>query len=812
MAILIWTLAILIAILGLGFFGAPLWAWTAATAVLLAFAGTGKIGWIVFGAVALIFNVRAIRAALVSRALAKWMAKIGIFPKISDTERIALEAGNTWVDAELFSGKPDFARILREVEPELTPDEKAFLDGPVEEACRLMDDWQAHIDHDLSPELWAYLKQAGFFGLIVPKKYGGQGMTPLGVSTVVKKIASRSFPLSVTVMIPNSLGPAELISHYGTEAQKNEYLPKLAKGEHIPAFALTEPGAGSDAGSIAADGVVFKDADGRLMLRLNFEKRYISLASIATVMGLAFKLKDPENLLGKGKDLGITCGLIPMNASGVFAGRRHDPLGVPFYNCAVTGKDVVVSIDHVIGGTDGVGRGWKMLMECLSAGRGVALPASSVAGAKIAARVAGAYSAVRHQFGMPVGKFEGIEEPLARIAGFTYLMEAVRRHTCGALTNGAKPAVVSAIVKYNHTELIRKIINDAMDVCAGAGISRGPRNMLASLYQAMPIGITVEGANILTRSMIIFGQGAIRCHPYAYQEMKACDAGDFKTFDRAFFGHVGLFFRNIVRSFVLSATFGALAPAATSGLTARYLKRLGWASATFAALADLMMLSLGGDLKRREKLTGRMADAISWMYMATATIRRFELEGRRAEDIDLVRWSLDTSMTKIDEAFDGIFANFPVRILRGFLKGPVAFWARLHRLGHAPTDDVGGRLAALIRTPSADRERLTSGVYMPKDPTAALNRLENAMNLLAQSAAIQGKIKDAIKAGRLPKARPDDLLEPAAAQGIVTADEVLVVRRAIAARDDAVQVDSFDATEFDRVVPKPGFLKVPSRV
>lgn len=806
------ALVVVAAVLALGFFSAPLWAFTAAAAGLLFYLGAGKATWIAFGVVAVIFNVPVLRTIFVSRWVANLMKKLGVFPKISETERVALEAGNTWIDADLFSGEPNFKKILAEKFPDLRDDEKAFLDGPVEDVCKIMNDWQAHLDHDLSPEVWKFLKEQGFFGLIVPKKYGGKELSPLGVSAVVKKLASRSFPLSVTVMIPNSLGPAELLSHYGTDAQKNEYLPKLARGEHIPCFGLTEPGAGSDAGAIAADGVVFKDASGALMIRLNFEKRYISLASIATLMGCAFKLKDPENLLGKGTDLGITCALIPTSSPGLTLGRRHDPLGVPFFNCPVTAKDVVCSVDAIIGGAAGAGRGWQMLMDCLSAGRGVALPASSVAAAKICARVAGAYSAVRHQFGMPVGKFEGIEEPLARIAGLTYLMEAVRVHTAGALSAGAKPSVVSAIVKQNHTELIRKIVNDAMDILGGAGISRGPRNMIANLYTAMPIGITVEGANILTRSMIIFGQGAIRCHPFAYSEMSACEAGDYKAFDRAFWGHVGLFFRNGIRALVLSSTWGWAAPSPVAGPSAKYLRRLSWASSTFAFLADLMMLTLGGDLKRREKLTGRMADALSWMFMATATVRRFETEGRKAEDKDLLRWSCDHALSQVQIALDGIFANYPTKYLRWFLKWPIGFWSRLHRLAEAPSDYVGGKLAALLRTPSADREHLTNGVYLPKGETEALVRIESAMNLLHQSAGVLAKVKDAMRDGRLPKGRPEAALDAAVAAGIITADEQSSIRRAVIARDDAVQVDCFKIGDFADVTPQPGFHRAPALI
>ena len=809
MLLSLYVLLALVAIVALGYYRAPVWAWSLVFLAWLFLVGAPRPVLIAYVAIAGIFNATPVRTLLVSRPVGGLLGRLGIFPKISETERVALEAGNTWVDAELFSGRPDLKKMFAETFPEITPDERAFLDGPVEELCAMMDDWRAHCDHDLSPEVWAFLKKNGFFGLIVPKRFGGKEMSAQGVSAVVHKVASRSFPLSVTVMIPNSLGPAELLSHYGTDAQKNEYLPKLADGRHIPCFGLTEPGAGSDAGSMSAEGVLFRGPDGRPMIRLNFEKRYISLASVATLMGLAFKMKDPENLLGKGMDLGITCALIPTETAGLELGRRHDPLGVPFYNCPITGKDVVCSLEQVIGGEGGVGRGWEMLMACLAAGRGVALPASSVAAAKLASRVAGAYSAVRHQFAMPIGKFEGIEEPLARLGGMTYLMEAMRQYTCGALAAGKKPAVVSAIVKYNATELVRELVNDAMDIVAGAGISRGPKNLLASIYQAMPIGITVEGANILTRTMIIFGQGAIRCHPFAYQEMRAVERGDWKTFDRAFWGHVGLFVSNGCRALVLSTTRARFVPIPVSGPAARYARRILWGSATFAFLADLMMLSLGGDLKRREKLTGRMADILSWLYLATATVRRFEVEGRRPEDVDLLRFSCDTAMVRMQEAFDGVFANFPVPWVGGFLRTVGLGWSRFRTLGHPPADAVGGRIASLLRTPSADRDRLTAGIYMPKNPTDALPRLEAAMTALVAASGVLGRIKEAMKQKLLPKGRPEDALDPAVAAGVITADDAARVRDAAKLRDEAVAVDSFAIEDFDRSTPRPGITPPP---
>jgi acyl-CoA dehydrogenase len=495
-------LAAIIVLVGLLFLGAPLWLFTIFTAVALFFADAGQVAWIVFGVLAALFNLFPVRQILISGPLLKIINKLGILPVISETEMTALKAGGVWVEGELFSGKPDFEKLLHQNYGKLTPEEQAFVDGPVEEACKMCDDWKTWKERDLSPEIWAHFKKHKFFGMIIPKEYGGLGFSAHAHSEVIMKLASRSVPLSITVMVPNSLGPAELLNHYGTDAQKSHYLPKLATGEEIPCFALTEPTAGSDAASILANGTVFKGDDGKLYIKLNWNKRWITLAAVSTTLGLAFKLFDPENLLGKGKDRGITCALIPTKSPGVSAPRRHDPLGVPFFNCPTRGKDVVVPIDAVIGGVDGIGRGWKMLMECLAAGRGISLPAQATAGVKYTARVAGAHAVVRKQFGTSIGKFEGIAEPLARIAGYTYMLEAVRSYTTGGLDMGIKPPVITAICKYYFTEIQRKVVNDGMDILGGSGITEGPKNLLAHGYKALPMSITVEGANILIRTLI----------------------------------------------------------------------------------------------------------------------------------------------------------------------------------------------------------------------------------------------------------------------------------------------------------------------
>jgi acyl-CoA dehydrogenase len=792
----VWYLLLLLgAFLALGFVGARLWAWT-----LVAFLGLLALGaswpwWVVLAVPAVVFNVTPVRRVVATAPVLGFMRKMGFLPRISDTERTAIEAGTVWVDGELFSGRPDFRRLLSEPYPDLTERERAFLDGPVEEVCRMTRDWEVHLRRDIPPEAWEFLKKERFFGLIIPEEFGGLGFSASANSAIVAKVSSRSMTLAVTVMVPNSLGPAELLLHYGTDAQKRHWLPRLADGREVPAFALTEPGAGSDAGAIQASGTVFRGEDGELYLRLDWNKRYITLAAISTVLGLAFKLRDPENLLGKGEDLGITCALVPSDTEGVELGRRHDPLGVPFYNCPTTGVDVVVPIDAIIGGAEGVGRGWQMLMETLAAGRGISLPASSTAGVKTAARVAGAYSAVRKQFGLPIGRFEGIHEPLARIGGWSYLLEAARRYTCGAIDAGSKPAVITAMMKYNSTELYRAAMNDAMDIVGGAGISLGPRNMLGLAYHGIPVCITVEGANILTRTLMVFGQGAIRCHPHAYAEIDAAARNDVVAFDGAFWPHIGHVVRNGSRAFLLSLTRGHLAGAHVGGPGGAYAKKLSWASASFAFLTDVAMGTLGGDLKRREMLTGRFSDVFSWMYLSTATLRRFEAEGRRAEDLPAFHWAMQHALARIQQGFDGIFENMNVVVLGPLMRGPIALWSRLNPIGTGPSDALGSRVAESLQVPGAAREALTPGLYRPAgdDPHAFL---EETLERIAAAVGVVAKIRAAQKERRLPKGRPTGLLDDAVTTGVIGVDEADLVRRAEAAREDAIQVDSFTLEEF----------------
>ncbi len=742
-----------------------------------------------FGFLALVFGVRPLRRTLVSSWLMRLIAPL--LPRMGDTERIALEAGTVWWDGDLFSGDPDWRKLLTFKIRDLSEAERAFLDGPVEELCAMVNEWEVVQRGDLSPEVWEFIKRHRFFGMIIPEEYGGLGFSAAAHSAVVTKLASRSVTTAVTVMVPNSLGPAELLHRYGTEEQKSRYLPRLATGEEIPCFALTGPEAGSDAAATQSVGTVCRGTyrgEDVLGMRLNWRKRYITLGPVATVIGLAFRLRDPDGLLGQEEDLGITCALIPADAPGIEIGARHDPMGVPFQIGPNWGRDVFVPVAFIIGGREMAGEGWRMLMESLAAGRSISLPSLAGASAQLAARVVGAYATVREQFDTPIGRFEGIEEPLARIGGLTYAMNAARTMTAGAVDAGERPAVVSAIVKAYLTEGMRRVVNDAMDIRAGAAICRGPRNILAPVYQAVPIGITVEGANILTRSMIIYGQGAIRCHPYAQEEMRAVAEGDVRRFDRAFFGHVGFVIVNAVRAVLLGATNGRLVRPPVSGKAKRYFGQLTRMSAAFAVVSDAAMATLGGKLKRREKISGRLADALAWMYLGSAALKRFIDEGERDCDVPFVEWSCVHALHEIQTALVGILRNLPNR-LAAWALWPVVFplGARLS----PPSDRLGG---AVARTLLDDREAcqaLTRDIYVPPANEPGLGMLDSALDHALPALAVERKIRDAVRAGLLDKAPGDMLLGRAVEAGIITTGERQDVFGADEVRDEVIQVDAF---------------------
>ena len=811
----LWIVGSLLALLFIGFFDLPLVVW--AVAGLLVLTGfAAPLGLVIaFAVVMLVFLIKPIRTAVVSKAVMGVMRKLGVVPQISATERTALEAGVVWVEKDLFSGKPNFEGILAEPYAKLTAEEQAYIDKEVEELCRLCDPWKIWKNREVPAEVWQYIKDNGFLGMIIPKEYGGRGFTAMAHSEVVMKVASRSLPTSISVMVPNSLGPAELLIHYGTEKQKKYWLPRLASGQEIPCFGLTEPLAGSDAGSISSHGVVFRGDDGKLKLKLNWNKRWITLAGISTVIGLAFRLRDPNNLLGRGEDVGITCALIPSKTPGVDISHRHDPLTIPFHNCPTHGVDVVVDLeDSVVGGLSGIGQGWSMLMECLAAGRGISLPAQSTGGAKLAYRTASSHSLIRKQFGVSIGKFEGVEEPLARIGATTYALEAMRRFTLGALDKGIKPPVVTAMMKYQATEMGRKVVNDAMDVMGGAGISLGQRNLIAEGYVATPIGITVEGANIMTRTLIIFGQGALRCHPFAFDEVSAIESGDVNKFDTAFWGHIGHVVRNACRSILLSLTRGylACAPSGTHPKVKIHYRRLSWASATFAILADVAMGSLGGQLKMKEKITGRFADIFSNMYMSTCVLRRFHEEGQKEEDLPYVQFFLKQSMADIQKGFDGLFDNLKIPGLRWLFKEVLGAWSRINSIGSQATDGWSHLISNSMMYSVEQRDRMTTGIYWVTESTHGQKtvierskidqtaRLENAFSVVIKAEAAEKKIRAAIKAGSIAKRKGKLAWDEALGKKIISDEDYRLLSEADQVRYDAILVDDYNETEYQNKI------------
>ena len=752
-------------------------------------------------ALAGVLAIKQLRIPLLSAPAMK-LAK-GVLPSIGDTERIALEAGTVWWDGEIFSGKPKWKRLLGfDVQP-LSKEEKAFLAGPVEELCAMIDDHQIFQDRDLSPQVWKYIKDKKFFGMIIPKEHGGLGFSATMHSAVVTKIASRSLAAAVTVMVPNSLGPGELLLRYGTDAQKKHYLPRLAKGQDIPCFALTEPHAGSDAASGSSFGVVKKKKipgvnGGKevLGMELTFNKRYITLAPVATVVGLAFRLTDPDHLLGDKVDLGITCALLPRDTKGLEIGEQHDPMGVPFKNGPVRGKKVFVPLDVIIGGPAQAGEGWKMLMEALAAGRGISLPSLSVGAAELSLRAAGAYAGVREQFGLPVGKFEGVRERIARMAMNAHLMNAVRIVTCGAIDAGEHPAVASGISKAYLTEGMRVSINDAMDVIAGAAICRGPRNMFARAYNGIPIGITVEGSNILTRSLIVFGQGAMRSHPYLQDEVNAIGKGDVKAFDKAFFGHIRHFLGNAVRAFVLNLTRGHGSFTAHRSV-AKHYRHLNRLAASFALLTDFGLLILGGSLKRKEYLSGRYADALAGLYMASTLLKQVHDKGYPASTRAITDLALQQTIYDTEQALLGVVRNLPNK--------PLALLARLLALPlgarlNKPKDKLIDKVADAVLQPAGGvREALCADIYIPDAREDGLGKLEATLLKVTAAEPVRRKITAAIKERKIKKSTPAAMTDAALMANVITAKEHKLVLDALAAQDDVVQVDYYTPAAYSKL-------------
>lgn len=777
---------------------APAWLWSGVIAAWLLIWPSlhGVSGWalapvwLVFIPLAALLGLPGLRRNVISQPVLQLFRKL--MPTVSDTEREALEAGSTWWEADLFSGNPDWRKLLSLDKPALSAEEQAFIDGPVNELCRMIDDWKITEDlHDLPQPVWDFLKQQRFFGMIIPKAYGGLEFSAYGHSSVVMKIASRSITAAVTTMVPNSLGPAQLLLHYGTEAQKDYYLPRLASGEEIPCFALTGPEAGSDAAAMPDRGIVCRqefNGEETLGIRLDWEKRYITLGPVATVLGLAFKLYDPDHLIGEQEARGITLALIPTDTPGVEIGSRHFPLNQAFMNGPNRGKAVFIPMDWIIGGQARIGEGWRMLMESLADGRSISLPALSTGAGKLASRASGAYAAVRKQFKTPIGKFEGISEVLGRIAGNAYAMDAARGLTTLAVDQGEKPSVASAIVKYHLTERMRRVIDDAMDIHGGRGICMGPRNYLARVYQAIPISITVEGANILTRSLIIFGQGAIRCHPWLLKEMEAAQRGDVIGFDRALFGHIKLLTSNLARATFHGLTRARFAQAPVDREEARYYRQLTRLSAAFAVTAESALLTLGGELKRKESLSGRLGDVLSLMYIASASLKRFADEGRQTADRPLLEWAVRDALYQAQQKLFEVYDNLPVRPLGRVLKWLLFPYGASYR---APDDKLLQRAANVVLRCGSARERLTEGLYIPDADDEPLHQLELALERATAAQPVLSNLRKAMRSGQLEAGDPEQCLVEAVSAGVIDEREAAQVRAAVAARQRVIGVDEF---------------------
>lgn len=788
---------------------ASAWGWLAGGALWIALGAlTGEANLVICVLLAILIciptlltGITSLRQTLMTRPALDLFRKI--LPRMSATERDAIEAGTIWWDAELFSGKPEWNRLLQLPPSKLSAEEQDFLDNEVEQLCAMVSDWDSTVVwQDLPPQAWQFVKDKGFLGMIIPRQYGGKQFSAHMHSQVIMKLSSSCSVAAISVMVPNSLGPAELLLHYGTEEQKNHYLPRLASGAEIPCFALTSPYAGSDAAAIPDVGIVCQGMhEGRetLGFRVTWHKRYITLAPIATVLGLAFRALDPDGLLGTEAEPGITCALIPTNHPGVDTGRRHWPLNAVFQNGPTTGEDVFIPLDWVIGGQAQVGKGWRMLMECLAAGRAISLPSSSVGFSKMAVRGTSAYAAMRRQFKIAIGKFEGIQEALARMGGHLYIIDATRRLSAAAVDAGEKPSVISAISKYHVTERGRLIVNDGMDVIGGKGICMGPGNFLARVYQQIPIAITVEGANILTRSLIIFGQGAIRCHPYVLKEMAAAADSDheraLQDFDQVFFGHLKFAAANVARAFVYGISGGRLAPGAAQAApeVQLYYRAATRMSAAFALLTDVSMFVLGGSLKFRERISGRLGDVVSQLYLISAALKRYEDDGRQRDDLPYLAWSVQDALHRAQEAMIDVLDNFPQRGIAIALR----LWMfPLGLVYRKPSDALASEVAVAMQTPGLSRERLLAGAYIPDAAGDPLASGELAFNLLPQVHAIEQRLKPLLADGSVA-ALPQSLIElqrwsaQAAAAGHISAEERQVLDDFARHGDRSVQVDEF---------------------
>ncbi len=795
--------------------------WTIATAIVMALVSwkfsfgwlSLSLIWLIFIVASVVLNIKSIRQQMITAPFLKFYKKA--LPKLSETERIALESGTVSWDGELFSGKPNFKKLHEIPAPQLTSDEQAFIDGPVAELCSMVDEYEInHVKGDMPKEVWQFIRDNGFIGMIISKKYGGLGFSALGHSMVLQKLASRSVAVAATVAVPNSLGPGELLHLYGTQEQKDHYLPNLAAGKDIPCFGLTGPTAGSDATSIPDTGVVCKrkfEGKQQLGILLNFNKRYITLAPVATVVGLAFQMLDPDGLLGDTNELGITLALLPRDTKGMEIGRRHNPLDVMFMNGPIIGKDVFIPLSYIIGGEKMIGQGWKMLVECLSVGRSISLPSCSTGGAKMVTFATGAYARIRKQFNIPIGRFEGVEEALCEIAGMTYSMAATSTMTALAVDQGEIPAVPSAIAKMHATDMSRTIISHAMDIHGGKGIIMGPKNYLGRAWMGLPIWITVEGANILTRSMIIFGQGAIRCHPYVLKEMEAANIEDADTrlvkFDEILFKHIGYSFSNAVRSFFMGLGLWRLEKAPSDNFSKKFYARITRYSAAFGLAADVSMLTLGGALKKKEKTSARLGDVLSHLYMASAVLKRYRDQGSQKADQALVAWSLHQHFYKIEQALKLLTYNYPSKVV-GFILRRLVLPFGNHELPAG--DRLGHKAASLILNPNETRARLTDGIDKAVSDKNIVAKMNETLKKVIEVEPLERRILKALKAGQISAITPDENLAQALAKDIINQDEhdkLKVVRAQVM---DVINVDDFDFDAFDRtkVIKKSKISKI----
>jgi acyl-CoA dehydrogenase len=808
MQILTWFLYVIAALAAVSYFRVTLFNATVAIFSLFVLGSVlgiiGELTWLLFLIVALPLNIELVRKRHISEPILRLYKNI--MPDMSSTEKDAIDAGTVWWDGEIFSGNPNWQTLHNIPQARLTTQEQAFLDGPVEDVCKMCDDWEVtHIKADLSLDVWQFLKDNKFFAMIIKKEFGGLEFSAYCQSRVLQKLSSVSAVLSTTVGVPNSLGPGELLQHYGTEAQKNHYLPRLASGDEIPCFALTGPEAGSDAGSLPDSGIVCKgqwNGEEILGMRLTFDKRYITLAPVATVIGLAFKMYDPDGLLGDEKELGITCALLPRQTADIQIGNRHFPLNVPFQNGPVRGQNIFVPLDYIIGGNKMIGQGWRMLVECLSVGRVITLPSTSAGGAKSIALATGAYARIRRQFKMPVGNMEGIEEMLGRIGGNAYLMDAVTSFSTKGVDLGEKPSVISAICKYHLTEKMRQVVNDAMDVHGGKGIMLGANNYLGRAYQGAPIAITVEGANVLTRNMMIYGQGVMRCHPYVLKELLAANNPDIdeslEQFDQAIFGHIGFTISNLFRSLWFSLSGARFTKAPFSDETSGYYRSMQRYSSNLAFLSDVAMTVLGGELKRRERISARLGDVLSYLYLTSCVLKRFDDEGRKADDLSLMHWAMQDSLHKLEVALEELLNNFPSKIMGKALKLIIMPFGKKYK---RPSDQLEHEIAKLLQTPSEARNRLGAGQYLSRVEGSLMGDLEQTLENVIAAEPIYNKVCKAAKQ-YLSFTELDKVADKGLEMGVITEEQAHLLRETEKGRLRTINVDDFDPSELVQSVQK----------